>query len=80
MAHHPNLPGLIIPQQIGAALPVPQNGDDKRKTEQDKATSNSNPSTVKMPFANISIQPGKQATYCFCYFCYNFEVGCPDMT
>ena len=59
MSHHPNLPGLIIPQQIGAALPVPQNGEEKKKMEQDKTAGNSNPATVKMPFANISIQPGK---------------------
>lgn len=59
MSHHPNLPGLIVPQQIGAALPVPQNGEEKRKVEQDKSAGNSNPAPVKMPFANISIQPGK---------------------
>lgn len=67
--HHPNLPGLIIPQQIGAPLPVPQNGEEKRKTEQDRTASNSNPAAIKMPFANISIQPGKT---CFVLFLSGF--------
>ena len=64
MTHHHNMPGLIIPQAIGAAPPTPQNGDDKRKTEPPVPASNSTPTPAtapaKMPFANISIQPGKQ--------------------
>ena len=62
MTHHPNVPGLIIPQPIGA-LPntAPQNGEEKRKNEQEKAVGVTNPApgVVKMPFANISIQPGE---------------------
>lgn len=70
MAHHPNMPGLIIPQPITPALPTqytaPQhtatqtvvNGEERRKTEQDKVVGGST-SAIKMPFANISIQPGK---------------------
>lgn len=60
MAHHPNIPGLIIPQPIGPTSAVPQNGGDKRRKEQEKiaGTTTSNYS-VKMPFANISIQPGE---------------------
>lgn len=55
--HHPNIPGLIIPQPIGAALSAPQNGEEKRKTEQERSSGNS--AAVKMPFANISVQPGQ---------------------
>lgn len=60
MAHHPNIPGLIIPQTVATAPTTAQNGRDRRKTEHDKAVgvANSTPATVKMPFANISIQPG----------------------
>lgn len=61
--HHPNIPGLIIPQPIGPGLSTPHNGEEKRKTEQDKMSGNPNPATVKMPFANISIQPGQNNVY-----------------
>lgn len=60
MAHHPNVPGLIIPQSLGVTPGVPNqphnNGEEKRKTEAEKVTSTPNPTTLKMPFANISIQ------------------------
>lgn len=75
MAHHPNISGLIVPQQtLGAAPNPPQNGEERRKAEQDKATVATNPApaaaAVKMPFANISIQPGNFIAV----FCSHFEV------
>lgn len=66
MAHHPSIPGLIIPQPVhGAALSAapPQNGEEKRKTEQEKTTSTTVPTTAKIPFANISIQSGQIYIY-----------------
>ena len=82
MAHHPHMPGLIIPAPAlpttapapQPTAPVPQpmatqamapqpmvtqnGGEERRKTEQEKAVGVST-SAIKMPFANISIQPGK---------------------
>lgn len=67
MAQHP---GLIIPQPLPPTPHTAQsaNGEERRKTEQEKngATAQPHPPTtnagpVKMPFANISIQPGKRA-------------------
>lgn len=59
MAHHPSIPGLIIPQPMGAAHSRPHNGEEKRR---EKMAGNSNATTLKMPFANISIQPAGSKT------------------
>ncbi len=57
IAHHPSIPGLIIPQPLAPAPPMPHNGEEKK--DRNGATAHPNPPTnnpvaVKMPFANIS--------------------------
>lgn len=60
MTPHPNIPGLIIPQQVGAA---PSQEEEKKKevtvTESERVTI----SNAKIPFANISIQSGNYSDY-----------------
>lgn len=61
MAPHPNIPGLIIPQPLPTTPSSSKEGDERRKAviEQEKAAGTSSPAVAKMPFANISVQPGQ---------------------
>jgi len=60
MTRHPNISGLVIPQQqLGTPSPTPLKEDSKRTSSSDTDSQPSQAALIKMPVANISIESGK---------------------